>query len=36
MKKRPKKENFQNSVVIHLHDKGWVDNPGAKVWISKI
>ncbi|GFS75306.1 pogo transposable element with KRAB domain [Trichonephila clavipes] len=30
------KSNFTKSIFIHVHDKGWMDENGVKLWIKNI
>lgn len=29
------KEKFPSGVVVHMHEKGWMDDAGMHVWLDK-
>jgi hypothetical protein len=29
------KEKFPSGVVVHVHEKGWMDEPGMHIWLDK-
>lgn len=32
----PKGEKFPNGVIVHTHPKGWMDEEGTLLWLSKV
>ncbi|CDW60040.1 BrkDBD and DDE 1 and HTH Tnp Tc5 domain containin g protein [Trichuris trichiura] len=35
-RKRMPKENFPSGAFVHFHEKGWMDEQGARLWIDNI
>ncbi|KAF6130981.1 hypothetical protein HJG60_007905 [Phyllostomus discolor] len=35
-RKNTSKEAISRGVIVHVHDKGWMDENGIKIWIEKV